>query len=299
MSSPGVDVRVTDLRWWDGWLPLAVLPPAVVVFAPATWPRWALMWSLALAIFCGCKWLTWRRSMVREVRLWRHAGYLLAWPGLDARAFLSGHATDTPPLREWCFASGKFALGVLLLFFIARRITGEDLYWVGWVGMVGLVMVLHFGLFHLLSCAWRRVGVDARPLMNWPLFSVSLSEFWGRRWNTAFRDLTHRFLFRPLTPRLGGRWAVLIGFAFSGLVHDVVISLPAGGGFGGPTLFFLLQGGGVLVERSRVGRSWGLGAAARGWLFTMGVLLLPLGFLFHRPFVLRIIVPFMQSIGAL
>ena len=119
-----------------------------------------------MAIFCGCKWLTWRRSMIRGVALWRHVGYLLAWPGLDAPAFLSGHRTDKPPLQEWCFAWGKFAVGVLLLFFVARQVTAEDLYWVGWVGMIGLVMVLHFGLFHLLSCAWRRVDVDARPL-NW------------------------------------------------------------------------------------------------------------------------------------
>lgn len=297
--APRIDSQGVNLRWWHGWLPLAVLPCAVLVLASELRPRWVFMWSLAFAIYCGCKWLTWRRSMVPGVAVWRHAGYLLAWPGLDARAFLTRHASVEPPLREWCFAWCKFALGVLLIFVVARRLTAADPYWVGWAGMVGLVMVLHFGIFHLLSCAWRRVGVDARPLMHWPLLSVSLSEFWGRRWNTAFRDLTHRFLFRPFMPYLGGRGAVIVGFAFSGLVHDAVISLPAGGGYGRPTLFFLLQGAGVLAERSRAGRSWGLGAGARGWLFAMSMLLLPLGLLFHRPFVLQIILPFMHSVGAL
>ena len=73
-----------------------------------------------------------------------------------------------------------------------------------------------------------------------PLVSVSLGELWGRRWNTAFRDLTHRFLFRPLTARFGARSGLFVGFAFSGIVHDMVISLPAGGGYGGPSIFFIL-----------------------------------------------------------
>jgi hypothetical protein len=157
--------------------------------------------------------------------------------------------------------------------------------------------MLHFGTFHLLSCAWRRAGVEARPLMNWPLASASVSEFWGRRWNTAFRDLTHRFLFRPLTARLGPRGALAAGFVFSGLVHDAVISVPAGGGYGGPTLFFTAQGAALLAERSRPGRAAGLGRGWRGWLFTMLVLAVPVGVLFHPPFVLNIIVPFMHALG--
>jgi alginate O-acetyltransferase complex protein AlgI len=165
--------------------------------------------------------------------------------------------------------------------------------------MIGIVMILHFGLFHLLSCAWRTAGVDARPLMNWPGFSVRLSEFWGRRWNTAFRDLTHRFLFRPLAKRLGARGALVVGFIASGLVHDAVISLPAGGGYGGPTLFFLIQTAGLLFERSHTAKWLGLQSGVRGWLFTMLFLVLPAPLLFHHAFVLRVIVPFMRAIGAI
>jgi len=134
--------------------------------------------------------------------------------------------------------------------------------------------------------------------MDWPLKSTSLGEYWGRRWNSAFRDLAHRFLFRPLTARFGARWALIAGFTFSALLHDAVISYPAGGGYGGPTLFFLLQAVGLLVERSKRGRAYGLGAGWRGWLFTMAMLLLPAPLLFHRPFVVRVVVPFMHAIGA-
>jgi len=290
------------MPWWQGWLPLAVLPWAVVLLAPSSWPRWAVMWTLAFAIFCGCKWLTWRRTPVEGVAPWRHAAYLLLWPGLDPAAFLSPRRTPAaraPAPREWPFGAAKLASGVILLYGLARLVPAEYPYLAGWVGMVGTIMVLHFGAFHLLSCFWRIVGVNARPLMHSPLASVSLGEFWGRRWNTAFRDLTHRFLFRPLTARLGARGAVFAGFALSGIVHDAVISVPAGGGYGGPSLFFVLQALGILAERSRIGRRIGLGKAWRGWLFTTLLLVLPAPLLFHPPFVERIVVPFMRAIGAL
>lgn len=187
----------------------------------------------------------------------------------------------------------------MLLYGIARLLPPERPYVVGWIGMIGTVLVLHFGTFHLLSCFWRSVGVNARPLMYAPLISVSLGELWGRRWNTAFRDLTHRFLFRPLTARFGARGGLFVGFAFSGIVHDAVISLPAGGGYGGPSLFFILQALGMLAERSRFGRRIGLGAGWRGWLFTMLMLAIPAPLLFHPPFVIGIVVPFMQAIGAI
>ena len=88
-------------------------------------------------------------------------------------------------------------------------------------------------------------------------------------------------------------------FVVSGLIHDLVISLPARGGYGLPTLYFLLQGVGVTVERSQIGGGFGLGQGVRGWWFMMAVLTLPVFGLFHPWFVLRVILPFMQAIHAL
>ena len=295
------DGVVQPLKWWQGWGLVLLLPAAVILLVPSTWPRWAFMWSLAFGIYAGCKWLTWCRTPVKGVPVWRHAGYLLAWPGLDAAAFLNSRLSvpsATPSLREWLFAASKFALGVSLLFGVVRWDPTQFPYVIGWVGMIGIVMVLHFGIFHLLSCGWRQLRVDAKPLMHWPLAAVSVSEFWGRRWNTAFRDLTHRFLFRPLAAPLGGRWAICAGFVFSGAVHDFVISGPAGGGYGGPSLFFTVQAAGLLTERTTLGRKIGLGRGWRGWLFTMVVLLAPVCGLFHPPFVVKVVVPFLRAVGA-
>jgi hypothetical protein len=284
-----------------GWLPLLLLPAGVLLLESPEWPRWAFLWALAIAIFIGVKWLTWRRTPAPGAPWWRHAGYLLAWPGLDPVAFLGPgpvRPEDRPTPQEWAAASLRLAAGAALFRGARAAIGTERELLLGWLGMTGLILMLHFGAFHLLSAAWRAAGVDARPLMLHPSRSRSPSEFWGRRWNTAFRDLTHRFLFRPIADRLGPRRAILAGFLASGLVHDLVISLPAGGGYGLPTLYFVIQGLALLAERSQAGRALGLGRGLRGRLFTLLVVGLPAFFLFHPPFVRSVIVPFMRAAGA-
>lgn len=286
---------------FGGYSAVLILPVVAWVLLPAQSPRWVWMWSLALGIYAGCKWLTWwqatRVTAVTATAL-RSASYLLAWPGLDATAFLSDRSSKKPTHGEWLFAALKLAFG-LALFWGARWIVPHSrTLLLGWAGMIGTIFILHFGTFHLLSCAWRWRGVDARPLMNWPIKSTSLSEFWGRRWNTAFRDLAYRFLFRPLQSVLGASWAVLIGFLFSGIVHDLVISLPAGGGYGGPTVYFLLQAVGLLAERSSPASRFGLRNGWAGWLSTFVVVAAPAGLLFHPTFVHQIVLPFMTAMGA-
>jgi hypothetical protein len=270
--------------------------------APFAWPPWAQMWALAVTIYAGCKWITWQRTPAHRVRAWKHWAYLIAWPGMDASRFLEDGPEARPaPCRdgEWIGATVRLACGVALLFGVARMIPPAHPYLVGWIGMLGIVLILHFGVFHLLSCSWRRLGTDARPLMNHPLASTSVGEFWGRRWNTAFRDLTHRFLYRPATSWGGPRLGLVLGFGASGLIHDIVLSVPAHGGYGGPTAYFLIQGTAVVIERSEPGRRLGLGSGWPGRAFAMSVLLAPAGLLLHSPFVVGIIVPFMRALGAL
>ncbi len=281
-----------------GWLLIALGPLGLVAVWPEHLPQWSLMWAAALTVYSGAKLLSWS-AVTEPVPLARHLAYLVAWPGMDAPAFLRGpvRAIEPPRFAEWTFAAGKFLLGVLLLLCATRAISPEYPLLVSWVGMAGIVFVLHFGTFHLLSCAWRTARIDARPLMDWPILSQSVSEYWGRRWNRAFRDLAYRFLFRPLTARFGGRWGLLAGFLFSGIVHDVVISLPAGGGYGLPTLFFGFQGAAMLLERSSFGRMLGLGQGWPGRAFTALAILVPAPLLFHPWFIERIVFPFVQALG--
>src|ERR1700730_4847122 len=102
----------------------------------------------------------------------------------------------------------------------------------GWVGMLGIILVLHFGAFHILSLIWQSQGVNARPLRQGPLSATTISDFRGRRWNLGFRQLTHRLIFQPIRARSGMVSAILLFFFASGVIHGLVISLPARGGDG-------------------------------------------------------------------
>lgn len=285
---------------WIGWLPLCVLPFATLPLRNKN-ESWVFMWALSFAIFGGCKWLTWWRARKRfHPSLARSLGYLFGWVGMDAEQFLNANRDATrPALREWLDAISKTLFGAVLVWAVTRFDPNELALLQGWCGLLGLVFVLHFGTFHLLALAWRAAGIDARPIMCAPALAHSLAEFWSKRWNVAFHQLAEREIFKPLLRRTNLPLALLATFLFSGLIHDALISLPAFGGYGWPTCYFLIQGVGVLFERSAVGKRLGLAHGWRGrgyvWLATA----LPLPLLFHATFVTQVILPFLKVIRAL
>jgi alginate O-acetyltransferase complex protein AlgI len=135
--------------------------------------------------------------------------------------------------------------------------------------------------------------------MRRPTRATSLADFWGRRWNMGFRTLAHDLVFAPLVRRgFSTTTATAAVFALSGIVHDVVISLPARGGYGLPTLYFLIQLAGLLLERSPLLRPI-VRHRAIGRLYAIAFTLAPVPLLFHGPFVRNVIVPFLYAIGGL
>jgi hypothetical protein len=285
---------------WIGWVPIAVLPLIAVACCNGL-PPWVFMWILSFAIFISLKWLTWWRARTRIAHpVWRSAAYLLACPGMDAEAFLdASQRTPSPPPTIWLWAIIETILGAVLLWVVARSVPQGEMLLRGWLGMLGLILLLHFGTFQIMGLLWESLGVDARPIMSAPLRSASLSEFWGRRWNLGFRQLAYDLIFRPLHRRWGAGVAGFLVFIASGLIHDIVISVPARGGYGLPTAYFTLQGLGVAVEHSNFGKHVGLRQGVPGWLFMAVFTAGPVFLLFHPPFVLRVILPFMKAIHAL
>ena len=284
-------------RWLD-WLPLPLLLIATLPFRDHL-PNWIFMWLFVTAMFAGCKWLTWRRGQANlGTSARRTFGYLFAWPGMDAKSFLTGQHNQQPPLSEWLLATGRFLAGIALLWLAAHAAFTTNGIANAWLGMFGLTLLLHFGSFHLVALAWQHAGVPAKPLMQSPTTATSLATFWGVRWNTAFNKLVHDLAFRPLARRLGIAWATMGVFAISGVIHELAISFPARGGYGLPLGYFILQGLGVLIERSLIGRILGLGQGFRGWLFMFIFTAAPAYWLFHPTFVQNVILPMLKTIGA-
>jgi alginate O-acetyltransferase complex protein AlgI len=298
LRSRGREKAPTDFRSWTNWLPLIGLLLATLPFR-GRMPDWIFMWLFVAAMFAGCKWLTWRRALDTKTNPTRTFGYLLLWPGMDAKAFLTGHNTNLPSLSEWCFAFGRFVAGITLVWLAAQaRLTPNPIA-NAWIAMFGLTLILHFGVFHLAALAWQRAGAPAKPLMQSPATATSLADFWGSRWNTAFNKLVYDLAFRPLARGIGINWATLGVFAISGAIHELAISFPARGGYGFPLAYFLLQGVGVVTERSQIGRSLGLARGSRGWLFMLLFTAAPAYWLFHPPFVKNVILPMLQTIRAM
>lgn len=281
-----------------GCLPL-LLSTVILATLQKLLQPWAFMWTLAISIYLSLKWWTWWRAQHLRSAPWRSIAYLLAWPGMDAQSFLDATRRPAKPcFRAWFWATIETTFGAALLWWLARVIPADHFLQRGWIGMLGLIFLLHFGLFQLLALFWQSLGVDAPPIMASPLRAQSLSEFWGKRWNLGFRELAHELVFLPLCKHVPVGLAGFSIFLVSGLVHDLVISVPARAGYGLPTAYFLLQGLGVAAERSRFGRKIGLARSLRGRLFLVAVTTAPLFWLFHPAFVLRVVLPFMEVVHA-
>ena len=287
-------------RRWPAWLPLLSL----LAGASAAWTRmenWRWMWLFSFSLFFGLKWSVWWRTRPATTGLpwYRHCSFLFGWVGMDAVRFLRSKPQPRKrSLQDWAPGIVNTVAGAALIWIVARFVPPGYGLMRAWTGLVGLILLLHFGLFHLVALGWQTRGVSAEPIMRSPLRSTSPSEFWGRRWNLGFRYLSHTYVFQPLRPLIGSAGATVAAFLASGVIHDLVISLPAQGGYLLPTAYFAIQAAGVLIERSAPGRRLLLGAGWSGRAFTLAVTAGPVMLLFHEPFISNVAVPMLRSIGA-
>lgn len=221
----------------------------------------------------------------------------LSWPGMDAgpfEQFGKKPLGDRESLNDVKRGTLSLLVGAAMLIVIALSLKPgylpDHLFCL--LTFPAFIMIFHGGIFDWGVAVCRNLGIQVQPLMNAPWKARSLSEFWGRRWNVAFIQMTQITVFLPLARALRPQWALLLSFFVSGIFHEVAISLPVMEGFGLPTAYFTLQGVLVMVERrlgiqdARLARAW-----------TVAALLLPFPLLFHTSFLYQIVWPLMLDIA--
>jgi alginate O-acetyltransferase complex protein AlgI len=159
--------------------------------------------------------------------------------------------------------------------------------------LVGFSLILHFGLLGISAGMWRLSGVNTYVLFRSPAKALSLTEFWSKRWNIAFSEMTSVAVFRPLKNKTWSTVALMAAFAFSGLLHELALSVPVNNGYGLPLLYFIIQGAMVLVEKALISQKISFlqhQVIARLW--TLFWVIVPMPLLFHPHFIKEVVWPF-------
>lgn len=285
------------------WVGLVLAFAAGAVLIPEGWRnRVAALPFLAGAALLAVQWnalpgiklLTSSLGMLLMVKLcalWARRGankgswvapYLVPWPGVDPEPFQRKRpSADDEPRR---FAAGwwRMWIGVLLFGAVVAFSPRLGAWLLGALIVMSGLLSVHLGFSYVLTALYRLARWPVSPLFDDPWKSHTLVDLWSRRWNRPFVEM-NRILLLPTANRLfGRRWAWLVAFVGSGILHEMAISYPAGAGFGLPLLYFCIQAVAVALERR-----W---AIKGGWWVSL-VWLLPSPLLFTRPFLEGVIAP--------
>jgi len=230
--------------------------------------------------------------------------YAIGWVGMRAQPFETLGQKAVPGGGEMVrFGISRIIAGALLIVLahgtVALHLNNHLTYLlVTPVLLVGLSLILHFGLLSISAGMWRFSGVNTYYLFRQPAKALSLTELWSKRWNIAFSEMTSVAIFRPLKNRVGVPKALMISFIFSGFLHELALSLPVNSGYGSPTLYFLIQGILVLVEKLLANRGIFIlrnKLVARLWVFFW--LIVPMPLLFHEQFIKQVVWPLVGLSG--
>jgi alginate O-acetyltransferase complex protein AlgI len=224
--------------------------------------------------------------------------FATGWAGMRAEPFES---LGQPPLpNAWQmirFGISRVIAGLALILLAHQMVVLQVNYQVMYIVvtallLIGLSLILHFGLLSISAGTWRLKGVNTYYLFKQPVKAMSLTEFWGKRWNMAFSEMTSIAIFRPLRNKLGNAGALMVAFAFSGLLHELALSVPVNTGYGLPMLYFLIQGLMVLAEKILVSnKAKFLQHPVVARLWTLFWVIVPMPLLFHEQFIKQVVWP--------
>ena len=272
------------------WL-LTVVLVGAAAFACADATPVARMLAIVSALFLGMKAVVLAAARAEGRPPLRRSRLLLfaVWFGMNPAPFTRDRARARAPERGPDRGPDRGTVRALLwrglrnvaagavLVCVARAIGAT---WAAPLLMVGLSLGVHFGLLTWLATGLRARGLPVPVLFDAPFRARTLAEFWARRWNRGFAEMTALCIQRPLQRRFGRATALLGAFLASGLLHELAISLPVRAGYGGPSCYFALHGVLTVWRGDRPGRA-----------FVLAAVVLPLPLVFHPWFVRGVVVP--------
>jgi alginate O-acetyltransferase complex protein AlgI len=219
--------------------------------------------------------------------------FALGWFGMRPALFESFPSQRLPYATTAMRGLSRIGIGFLLVY-LSAVIEGANVSLkplADLVLLVGISFILHFGVLSLSTAYWRWWGINVKELFRSPYKSRSLNEFWGKRWNMAFSEMTTLIAYRPLKLKLGNTEAMIASFLLSGILHEIAISLPVKAGYGLPLLYFALHGILMYTESKIAWVQKILANKILSHVWVLGWLVLPIHLLFHQAFMEGVLKP--------
>jgi alginate O-acetyltransferase complex protein AlgI len=221
------------------------------------------------------------------------------WFGMRPVLFeklISKPLNNVSPLLVKGFTRIGIGFGLLLLGQYTRSQSNVPAFLTHLLMLAGLSFVLHFGILNLSTGFWRWLGADVKELFRSPYQAKSLQEFWGRRWNLAFSEMTALVVYRPLKDRYGKTQAMMASFLVSGILHEIAISFPVKAGYGLPLCYFVLHGLVMYAEGKVAFVKNIISHSILSHVWVLGWLVLPMPLLFHPAFIQQVVYPLINAL---
>lgn len=140
----------------------------------------------------------------------------------------------------------------IALVYLNQKFSFQEISFALYFGYVGIaILLLPSGFFRLaIGIYMLASGHYTKPMFDNPMASISIHEFWSKRWNMMYMRSAFRTVFRPMLKQGFSPFAATMTvFICSGITHELLIFVVRGSFDGYNGAFFLLQGLAVNLEK--------------------------------------------------